>query len=157
MTDKKKFENPALETHHKLALWAANCAEHVLHIFEESYPDDKRPRLAIAALREWVHGERTMVSCREAAFASHDAAREAADPAAIAAARAAGQAVAVAHMYTHAPHAADYAAKATKLAAPKDSASDAWSNERQWQWEQLEVSLREIGFPKGKDETSKIK
>lgn len=157
MTDKKKFENPAPETHHKLALWAANCAEHVLHIFEESHPDDKRPRLAIAALREWVRGERTMVSCREAAFASHDAAREAKEPAAIAAARAAGQAVAIAHMYTHAPHSADYAAKAAKLNVPKDASNEAWSTERQWQWDQLEENLREIGFPNGQDTTAKIK
>lgn len=157
MTKTTQFENPAPEIHHKIALWAAKCAEHVLPIFEQVHPDDKRPRLAIAALREWVRGERTMVSCREAAFASHDAAREASEPAAVAAARAAGQAVAVAHMYTHSPHAADYAAKAVKLAASKETANEAWSNERKWQWEQLEAGLREIGFPNGLDATAKIK
>jgi hypothetical protein len=149
MIEAKKFENPEPAIHHALALWAANCAEHVLDHFETSYPDDKRPRLAIAALREWTEGKRTMVSCREAAFASHAAARDAKDPAAIAAARAAGQAAAVAHMYTHTPHAADYAAKAVMLAAPEGTASHAWAQERQWQHEHLQDDLQPIGFPKG--------
>ena len=34
--------------HHLLALWAANCAEHLLHLFEQANSDDKRPRQAIA-------------------------------------------------------------------------------------------------------------
>jgi hypothetical protein len=157
MTSDTTFENPTPEIHHKLALWAANCAEHTLSLFEATHPEDKRPRLAIAALREWVRGERTMVSCREAAFAAHDAAREVKDSEAVAAARACGQAVAVAHMYTHAPYAADYAAKAVKLAAPKDLADDAWAAERQWQREHLDESLRDIGFPHGQNAITKNK
>jgi hypothetical protein len=149
MTEIKKFENPEPAIHHALALWSAACAEHVLNLFETSCPNDKRPRLAIAALREWTEGKRRMVSCREAAFASHAAARDAKDPAAIAAARAAGQACAVAHMYTHAPHAADYAAKAAMLAAPKETASSTYAQERQWQHEHLREDLQSIGFPKG--------
>ena len=34
-----------------LALWAADCAEHVLQYFEEKYPKDDRPRKAIEAGR----------------------------------------------------------------------------------------------------------
>jgi len=34
-----------------LALWAADCAEHVLPYFEEKYPEDARPRRAIEAAR----------------------------------------------------------------------------------------------------------
>ncbi len=33
--------------HHLLALWAASCAEHVLHLFEAVQPEDPRPREAI--------------------------------------------------------------------------------------------------------------
>ena len=33
--------------HHLLALWAADCAEHVLHYFERARPGDERPRRAI--------------------------------------------------------------------------------------------------------------
>jgi hypothetical protein len=39
------------DTHHALALWAAECAEHVLGFFEEDKPDDDRPRKAIALVR----------------------------------------------------------------------------------------------------------
>jgi hypothetical protein len=149
MTEKKNFENPEPAVHHALALWAADCAEHVLRLFESNCPGDDRPRLAIAAVREWTRGERTMVSCREAAFASHAAARDAKDPAAVAAARAAGQACAVAHMYTHCSHAGEYAAKAVMLAAPAETAKDAWAQEREWQHTQLRQDLWPIGFPKG--------
>ncbi len=33
--------------HRLLALWAADCAEHVLPLFEAERPDDDRPRRAI--------------------------------------------------------------------------------------------------------------
>jgi hypothetical protein len=36
--------------------FAADCAEHVLPIFERAYPDDPRPREAIAAVRDWLEG-----------------------------------------------------------------------------------------------------
>jgi hypothetical protein len=29
--------------HHLLAIWAAMCAEHVLHLFESVQPEDPRP------------------------------------------------------------------------------------------------------------------
>ncbi|CAG1005788.1 hypothetical protein METP2_03692 [Methanosarcinales archaeon] len=40
--------------HKALALWAADCAEHVLPFFEKKYPEDSRPRKAIEKCREWV-------------------------------------------------------------------------------------------------------
>jgi len=40
--------------HHLLALWAADCAEHVLPIFERDQPRDPRPRYAIAQARAWA-------------------------------------------------------------------------------------------------------
>jgi hypothetical protein len=48
------------EDHHLLALWAADCAEHVLHFFEVVKPSDNRPREAIGLTRAWVNGEITM-------------------------------------------------------------------------------------------------
>ena len=30
--------------HHLLAVWAADCAEHVLHLFEHVRPGDDRPQ-----------------------------------------------------------------------------------------------------------------
>jgi len=40
--------------HRTLGIWAADCAERILPYFEEDYPEDKRPRMAIEALRTWV-------------------------------------------------------------------------------------------------------
>ncbi len=42
--------------HRLLALWAAACAEHVLHLFETVQPLDTRPRNAIDAIRAWTRG-----------------------------------------------------------------------------------------------------
>ncbi len=77
--------------HRPLALWAADCAEHVLVYFEERHPDDTRPRDAIEDARAWVRGELAVTAAREAAFTAH------------AAERAAGHAAATAHVATHAP------------------------------------------------------
>ena len=37
--------------HHRLAVWAADCAEHVLRYFEHVRPGDDRPRRAMGAGR----------------------------------------------------------------------------------------------------------
>lgn len=95
-----------------LTLWAADCAERVLSLFEDRYPDDRRPRDAVGAARAWARGEISVGAARRAAFAAHAAAREADDTAARAAARAAGHAAATAHVADHARHAAAYAAAA---------------------------------------------
>lgn len=147
---KTKFSNPEPQIHKTLASWAASCAEHTLCIFEEEYPDDKRPRLAIETLRSWTDGRASMVDCRKAAFAAHAAAREAKSLASIAAARSAGQAAAVAHMWNHAPHAANYAAKAVELRSDEDEPAQARDTERDWQWNQLDEDIRALGFPKGR-------
>ena len=41
-------------------LFAADCAEHVLPLFETLYPNDNRPRLAITAARQYANGEITL-------------------------------------------------------------------------------------------------
>ena len=133
------------DDHKALALWAADCAEHVLPFFEEEYPEDPRPRAAIQTLREWVHtGKFSMPVIRGAALASHAAARgvEEGDNAARFAARAAGQAVATAHVPTHALGAAIYATKAVAAISPTD-ASATVASERNWQSQRLPENLRE--------------
>ena len=40
-------------------LFAADCAEHVLSIYEKKYPDDDRPRNAIEAVRKYANGKIT--------------------------------------------------------------------------------------------------
>jgi hypothetical protein len=58
------------DNHRLLALWAADCAEHVLNIFEGVRPNDDRPRQAIEAVRAWVSGEINMMRARELAGAA---------------------------------------------------------------------------------------
>ncbi|HEY5474063.1 MAG TPA: hypothetical protein VIK32_12850 [Candidatus Limnocylindrales bacterium] len=60
--------------HSSLALWAADCAEHVLPHFEEKYPKDDRPRKAIEAARAWTRGEIRVGVARTAGVAAHAAA-----------------------------------------------------------------------------------
>ncbi|HVP22871.1 MAG TPA: hypothetical protein VMS77_03035 [Conexivisphaerales archaeon] len=121
--------------HRILALWAADCAEHVLPYFEESHPDDDRPRRAIEACREWVTaGASKTADVRRASFEAHAAARSAKEKGAIAAARAAGHAAATAHVPTHALGSAAYALKA---AASRDGKDYSLMRERDWQLRRL--------------------
>lgn len=129
--------------HGLLAVWAADCARHVLHLFERLQPDDDRPRRAIEQARAWVRGEITMTQARTAAFAAHAAAREASG-AAKEAARAAGHAVAVAHMADHELGAAAYAIRAVRAATSDDGRDEAGRLECQWQHAQLPGEIREL-------------
>ena len=129
--------------HHLLALWAAACAEHVLHFFEAARPDDTRPRQAIEQARAWVRGEIRMSQARAAAGAANTAARDL-NGAARYAAYAAGQAAAVAHVAAHDLGAAAYAIKAARAAASKGEEEIAGRIECQWQREQLPEEIRDL-------------
>lgn len=129
--------------HRLLAAWAADCAGHVLHHFEQARPGDDRPRRAIELGRAWARGEITMTQARTAAFAAHAAAREAVG-AAKEAARAAGHAVAVAHMADHELGAAAYAIRAARAAAREGERLEAGRLECHWQRNQLPGEIREL-------------
>jgi Imm-5 like putative immunity protein len=129
--------------HHLLALWAAACAEHVLHFFEEVQPEDDRPRHALEQARTWALGEITMSQARTAAGHAMAAARDLSG-AARHAAYAAGQAAAVAHVAAHELGAAAYAIKAAQAAAPEAEREQAGRQECQWQRELLPNEIREL-------------
>jgi len=124
--------------HRTLALWAADCAERVLPLFEARFPNDGRPRKAIDDLREFARtGKFSMSAVRTASLGAHAAAREAEeDSPARFAARAAGQAVATAHVPSHAPGAGWYAAKALWASDP-EHADELVASEREWQLRRL--------------------
>ena len=110
--------------------WAALCAKSVLHLFEERYPNDKRPRNAIEATLNNNITSEIKRNAADAAFATAYAADAyaaayAAD-AAFAAAYAA-DADAAAYAADAAAYAADAAAYATYAAAAyaADAAADA--------------------------------
>ncbi|MCW5880451.1 MAG: hypothetical protein KIS91_05900 [Anaerolineae bacterium] len=129
--------------HRLLALWAADCAEHVLPLFEALRPDDRRPRQAIDQARAWTRGEITMSVARAAAGHANAAARDLSG-AARHAAYAAGQAAAVAHVAAHELGAAAYAIKAARAAAPVGQGEQAGRHECAWQREQLPAAIREL-------------
>lgn len=129
--------------HHLLALWAATCAEHVLHLFESVQPTDPRPCQAIDQIRAWTRGNVTMTDSRVAgghAMAAARALRGAARHAAFAA----GQAAVVAHVAAHELGAAAYAIKAVQAAAPKGEGHLAGRIECQWQRAQLPDAIRAL-------------
>jgi hypothetical protein len=129
--------------HRLLALWAADCAEHVLSLFEAVRPDDPRPRQAIEAARAWTHGELKMMETRALGGHAMGAARDLRGVARFAA-YAAGQAAAVAHVAAHELGAAAYAIKAVRAAAPDGERERAGRQECQWQRGQLPDAIREL-------------
>lgn len=52
------------DDHRLLALWAADCADHVLYLFECERPEDTRPRNAVTAARAWAAGTMEMMQAR---------------------------------------------------------------------------------------------
>jgi len=129
--------------HHLLAVWAADCAQHVLHIFDEIQPDDDRPRRAIELARAWARGEITMSQSRTAGGHAMAAARELTGAARYAA-YAAGQAAVVAHVAAHELGAAAYAIKAVRAAALDGRDEEAGHLECEWQRAQLPSKIREL-------------
>lgn len=129
--------------HQLLALWAAMCAEHVLHLFESAQPCDLRPRQAIACVRAWACGEITMSQSRAAGGHAMAAARTL-KGAARHAAYAAGQAAVIAHVSAHELGAAAYAIKAARANAPEGEEENFGQLECQWQREQLPTAIREL-------------
>jgi hypothetical protein len=113
------------DDHRLLAVWAAACAEYVLHHFEQA------------------RGEITWWEARTAAGHAQAAARELSG-AARHAAFAAGQAAAVGHVAAHELGAAAYAIKAERAAAAEDEREAAGRLECQWQRAQLPHEIREL-------------
>jgi hypothetical protein len=129
--------------HHLLAMWAADCAEHVLHHFEWARPRDDRPRRAIDLGRAWARGEITWAEARTAAGHANAAARDLRGAARYAA-YAAGQAAAVGHVAAHELGAAAYAIRAAQAAAAEREREEARHLECQWQRAKLPREIREL-------------
>jgi hypothetical protein len=110
----------------EIRLFAADCAELVLHIFENRYPNDDRPRKAIQAARDYANGVIGKDELAAARAAAWDAARAAAWDAAGEAARATAW------------DAAGDAAWATAWAAAGEAArAAAWEAK----WQEIELLL----------------
>ena len=129
--------------HRLLALWAADCAVHVLPHFELVRPADPRPRQAIEQIRAWARGEITMSQSRAAGGHAMAAARDLTGAARYAA-YAAGQAAVVAHVAAHELGAAAYAIKAVRATSARCHGDHAGRLECRWQRAQLPDPIREL-------------
>ena len=129
------------DDHRLLALWAADCAEHVLHLFEDERPSDTRPREAVEAARAWADGSLAMMDARACGGHAMGAARPLRS-AARHAAYAAGQAACVPHVPEHDLGAAAYAIKAARAAGA--AGSTAGRLERDWQRARLPERIRAL-------------
>ena len=127
--------------HQLLALWAAQCAEHVLHLFEAEEPSDPRPRDAIDAARAWARGDLTMMDARARGGHAMGAARPLRGAARRRMPRT-GQAACVGHVAEHDLGAAAYAIKAVQAAHPDQV--NARRLERDWQRDQLPERVRTL-------------
>ena len=134
----------AVNVERELRLFAADCAEHVLYLFEEKYPDDDRPRKAIQAARDFANGLITAANAAYAAYAANAAVvanaanAYAANAAAAAAAAAAADASYAAAYAINAAYAGRYAASHAATAHAGRSA------EKEWQREQFEQRFGHI-------------
>jgi len=127
-------------------LFACDCAERSLGIYEKDYPDDKRPRHAIETARLFADGKASDSELAAARYAARDAARYAARYAAWAAAHAAAWAAAGDAAWAAAQAAAWEAARAAAWEAARAAAGDAaweaardaaWDAEHRWQIKRL--------------------
>ncbi|WP_326674165.1 putative immunity protein [Streptomyces sp. NBC_01257] len=82
-----------------VARYVVQHAEDVLPVFEHAVPDDQRPRAAIDAAREFIHGAGRTKLQRVASADAHRAARSAPSEAARLAARSAGDAASAAYLH----------------------------------------------------------
>ena len=131
------------DDHRLLAVWAADCAEHVLHHFEDARPGDVRPRRAIDLGRAWARGEIGWAEARTAAGHANAAARDLRG-APRHAAYAAGQAAAVGHVAAHELGAAAYAVRAVRAAATEGDGEADGRLECQWQRAHLPDGIRAL-------------
>ncbi|MFI7360431.1 putative immunity protein [Streptomyces avidinii] len=137
-----------------LGLWAADCVERALPLFEAKAPSDSRPREAIEGIRAFVREGKRTARLRSLAWAAHAAAREVDDPAATAAARAACHAAATPYIHPLAtPHQskhvlgpAVYGALAHELAAAEnaDGNTVVGDEEIRWAIEHAPTAVREL-------------
>jgi hypothetical protein len=127
--------------HRRLAMWAALCAEHVLHLFEDEQASDARPREAIEAARKWARGDMKMMDARARGGHAMGAARPLRGAARYAG-YSAGQAACVGHMAEHDLGAAAYAIRAVRAANPGNPG--AGGVERDWQRGLLDGRIRAL-------------
>ncbi|MCB1247611.1 MAG: hypothetical protein KDB69_10120 [Acidimicrobiia bacterium] len=138
----KSPQTLSLDDRRRVAAWAADCAQHVLALFEREAPGDTRPADLIARARAFADGTLGAADAIRMRFSGGVRADAAIPDAAAMAARSAGQAAAVCHMGAHGIGAAAYAVRAVELSRADDPG--AAESEIVWQVAQMPTEVRTV-------------
>ncbi len=90
------------QKHRVLVMWALDCAKAPLAQFEEKYPNESRPRVALELCEAWSRGTVKMPAAKRAILDAHAVAKEIDDRVYGALCHAIGHAGATVHVETHA-------------------------------------------------------
>lgn len=90
------------QKHRTLVMWALDCAKAPLAEFEEKYPHELRPRLALELCEAWSRGKIKMPAAKRAILDAHAVTKEIDDRVYGALCHAIGHAGATVHVETHA-------------------------------------------------------
>ena len=93
------FQN---QNHRVMSLWAFDFAEESIKKLKEKYPNEKRPREALEAARNWASGKIKMPLAQRKILDCHAFAKEISNREDITTCHAVGQACAVVHTAKHA-------------------------------------------------------
>lgn len=122
------FQN---QTHRTLALWAFDLAAESIAVLEGRYPDERRPREALEAARDWAAGKIKMRPAQRKILDCHALAKEISRREDIALCHAVGQACAVVHTAGHAVGYPIYDLTATIYRLGADSCREAVETRKQ--------------------------
>lgn len=90
------------QKHRTLVMWALDCAKVPLVQFEEKYPHELRPRIALELCEDWSRGKIKMPVAKRAILDAHAVAKEIDDNVYGALCHGIGHAGATVHVETHA-------------------------------------------------------
>ena len=114
-----------LESHRALALWAADCAEHVLErcVFNG---DSRLLHDAINAVRRWAAGDLSVSEARKYSVQIHAIARNCQDRVSVLLARSVGHLIATAHMADHSLKSIGFALDAVEASGSSREEEKTW-------------------------------
>jgi hypothetical protein len=131
--------------HRILAIWAIDCLNRILPLFEMKYPSEIILKTAVGTLQKWINGEIKMWDARKYTYTVLALAKtmEKYDKPYSQIVRATSHCLATCHVPTHSEGTAMYAVSAIKLInKSKDDAVVLMENERIWQINHLKELMK---------------
>ena len=132
--------------HKILAIWAIDCLNRILPLFENKYPDEKIPDTAVYTLKKWINAEIKMWEARKYAYTVLALAKsiEKDDKPYSQIVRAASHCLATCHVPTHSEGTAMYVVSAIKhINKGKNNVVALMEDERIWQINHLKQLMKE--------------